>query len=204
MNLLTGDYSTSRTDVTESGMSVARTSSSRGADRGWQAQGERLTVNQRQIGVDTTGFVTSGATAERSTVRGHDNSTDSLRLVSSGTDSYAAIGADHAMATGMKGGRTYRLTGWIHVPSATGLNPDYGDRGLRLVGFTRTGGTYAMVTSAKAGYTDGWQQLTVDVTVPKDATEAFFRLYNGMAAGGKEVFFDDLSLKEILAPFGPQ
>ncbi|MFD4908921.1 ricin-type beta-trefoil lectin domain protein [Kitasatospora purpeofusca] len=204
VNLLTGDYSTSRTDVTESGMSVARTSSSRGADRGWQAQGERLTVNQRQIGVDTTGFVTSGATAERSTVRGHDNSTDSLRLVSSGTDSYAAIGADHAMATGMKGGRTYRLTGWIHVPSATGLNPDYGDRGLRLVGFTRTGGTYAMVTSAKAGYTDGWQQLTVDMTVPKDATEAFFRLYNGMAAGGKEVFFDDLSLKEVVAPFGPQ
>ena len=32
----------------------------------------------------------------------------------------------------------------------------------------------------------------------------FIRLYNGFTAAGKEVFFDDLSVREIWAPLGPQ
>ncbi|MFF2660042.1 ricin-type beta-trefoil lectin domain protein [Kitasatospora sp. NPDC058032] len=203
VNLLTGDYSVDVTDADEFGVSVKRSSSSRDLGRGWQPQGERLTANQRQVGFDTNGFSAGQATIERSTARGHDNSTDSLRIVATGQDSYAAIG-DNSMAMGMKPGKTYRLTGWIFVPAGTGLNPDYADRGLRLAGFTRTSAGYAQVTSAKAGFTDGWQQLTVDMAVPQGATEAFFRLYNGFSGGGKEVFFDDLSLKEIVAPFGPQ
>ncbi|MFE4977507.1 ricin-type beta-trefoil lectin domain protein [Kitasatospora sp. NPDC056651] len=203
VNLLTGDYSVDVIDADEFGASVKRASSSRDLARGWQPQGERLTANQRQLGADTNGYTAGQATIERSTARGHDNSTDSLRIVSTGKDSYAAIG-DNSMAVGMKPGRTYRLTGWIYVPAATGLGADYGDRGLRLVGLTRTSAGYAQVTSGKAGFTDGWQQLTVDLAVPQDATEAFFRLYNGFSAAGKEVFFDDLSLKEIVAPFGPQ
>ncbi|MFE2108123.1 ricin-type beta-trefoil lectin domain protein [Kitasatospora sp. NPDC059463] len=205
VNLLTGDYSVDVTDADEFGVSVARSSSSRDLGRGWQPQGERLTANQRQIGFDTNGFTAVQATVERSTARGHDNSTDSLRIVANATgqDSYAAIG-DHSMAMGMKPGRTYRLSGWIYVPGATGLGPDFTDRGLRLAGFTKTAAGYAQITSGKAGFTDGWQQLTVDMAVPQDATEAFFRLYNGFSGNGKEVFFDDLSLKEIVAPFGPQ
>lgn len=108
------------------------------------------------------------------------------------------------MSLGMKPGKTYRLSGWIYVPAATGLNPDFADRGLRLTGFVKTPAGYAKITSQKAAFTDGWQQLTVDMFVPLDATEAFFRLYNGFTASGKEVFFDDLSMKEIVAPFGPQ
>ncbi|BAJ26212.1 MULTISPECIES: ricin-type beta-trefoil lectin domain protein [Kitasatospora] len=204
VNLLTGDYSVSVTDADEAGSSVARSSSSRDLARGWQPQGERLTPNQRQVTYDTNGFVTGQNTVERSTARGHDNSTDSLRIVPTGTDSYAALGADNALAMGLKPGRTYRLTGWIYVPAATGLSPDYTDRGLRLAGFVRTSAGYAQTTSNKASFTDGWQQLTVDLAVPAGATEAFFRLYNGFSAAGKEVFFDDLSLKEIVAPFGPQ
>ncbi|MFE7189899.1 ricin-type beta-trefoil lectin domain protein [Kitasatospora sp. NPDC057541] len=205
VNLLTGDYSTNRTDVTASGMSVTRTSSSRGTDRGWQPQGERLTANQRQVGTDTNGFSAGLATLSRSTARGHDSSTDSLLITPTGQiDSYAGVGPDNTMALGMKPGRTYRLTGWIYVPGSTGLNPDFGDRGLRLVGFVKTGAGYAKTTSAKAGFTDGWQQLSVDLAVPADATEAFFRLYNGFTAADKQVFFDDLSMKEIVAPFGPQ
>ncbi|MER5354166.1 ricin-type beta-trefoil lectin domain protein [Kitasatospora sp. NPDC002551] len=205
VNLLTGDYSTSATDVSEFGMSVTRTSSSRGTDRGWQPQGERLTTNQRQIGTDTNGFSAGLATLSRSTVRGHDSSTDSLLVTPTGQiDSYAGVGPDNTLALGMKPGRTYRLTGWIYVPGSTGLNPDFGDRGLRLAGFVKVGNDYTKTTSGKAGFTDGWQQLSVDMTVPKDATEAFFRLYNGFTAADKQVYFDDLSLREIVAPFGPQ
>ncbi|MGY0460971.1 ricin-type beta-trefoil lectin domain protein [Kitasatospora sp. cg17-2] len=208
VNLLTGDYTTSKIDVTESGMSVTRTSSSRGTDRGWQPQGERLSTNQRQVGTDTNGYSAGQATLSRSTARGHDSSTDSLLITPTGQsgqiDSYAGVGPDNTMALGMKPGRTYRLTGWIYVPGSTGLNPDFGDRGLRLAGFVKTGAGYAKTTSPKASFTDGWQQLSVDLAVPADATEAFFRLYNGFTGADKQVFFDDISLKEIVAPFGPQ
>ncbi|MFC5662329.1 DNRLRE domain-containing protein [Kitasatospora misakiensis] len=208
VNLLTGDYSTDVTDANEFGMSVARTTSSRDLGRGWQPQGERLSANQRQVGTDTNGFSAGLASLSRSTVRGHDSSTDSLLITPTGQsgqiDSYAGVGPDNTMALGMKPGRTYRLTGWIYVPGSTGLNPDFGDRGLRLVGFVKTPAGYAKTTSAKAGFTDGWQQLSVDLAVPADATEAFFRLYNGFIAADKQVFFDDISMKEIVAPFGPQ
>ncbi|MEV0192336.1 ricin-type beta-trefoil lectin domain protein [Kitasatospora purpeofusca] len=206
VNLLTGDYSTDVTDANELGMSVARTTSSRDLARGWQPQGERLTLNQRQIGTDTAGFTPGPADVTRSTVRGHDTSTDSLLIKPADSwASYAAIGPEYTFAQGMQPGKTYRLTGWIYVPAATGLDPDRADIGLRLVGVHRTAAGYANVLSPKASFTDGWQQLTVDMAVPKDATEAWFRLINGFGAGtGKEVFFDDLSLKEIVAPFGPQ
>ncbi|MEV7603558.1 ricin-type beta-trefoil lectin domain protein, partial [Kitasatospora sp. NPDC089797] len=207
VNLLTGDYSTDVTDADEFGMSVKRTTSSRDLGRGWQPQGERLTVNQRQIGTDTAGFTPGQADISRSTARGHDSSTDSLRVVpaSSGWDSFAALGPEYTMGQGMKPGRTYRLTGWIYVPGATGLDNPLANRGLRMVGVYRTPAGYGETASPKASFTDGWQQLTVDMAVPADATEAWFRLYNGNTAGsGKEVFFDDLSLKELVAPFGPQ
>ncbi|MGW4894124.1 ricin-type beta-trefoil lectin domain protein [Kitasatospora sp. NPDC004240] len=208
VNLLTGDYSTSVTDASEFGMTLARTSSSRDLARGWQPQGERLTLNQRQIGTDTAGFTAGQAALSRSTARGHDSSTDSLLVVPGGAgtwDSFASLGPEYTLGQGMRPGKTYRLTGWIYVPGATGLDNPLPDYGLRLVGLYKTGAGYGSVPSAKAAYTDGWQQLTVDMVVPKDATEAWFRLYNGNAGGsGKEVFFDDLSLKEIVAPFGPQ
>ncbi|MFE3238571.1 ricin-type beta-trefoil lectin domain protein, partial [Kitasatospora indigofera] len=206
VNLLTGDYSTDVTDADEFGMSMARTSSSRGTDRGWQPQGERLTLNQRQVGTDLTGFVAGPADVTRSTVRGHDASTDSLLVKPSNSwASYAALGPELTLGQGMQAGKTYRLTGWIYVPAASGLNPDRADLGLRLNGVYRTPAGYTDVLSPKASFTDGWQQLSVDMALPKDATEGWFRLFNGFAAGsGKEVFFDDLSLKEIVAPFGPQ
>ncbi|WP_380286460.1 DNRLRE domain-containing protein [Kitasatospora purpeofusca] len=205
VNLLTGDYSTDVTDANEFGMSVARTSSSRGTDRGWQPQGERLTANQRQVATDTNGFTPGLAALSRSTARGHDSSTDSILVTANGgQESFAAIGPEYGFGQGMTPGRTYRLTGWIYVPGSTGLNPDLGDRGLRLVGLVRTPAAYTYATSDKAGFTDGWQQLSVDLTIPTGATGAWFRLYNGFSAAGKQVYFDDLSLKEIVAPFGPQ
>ncbi|MFB7672288.1 ricin-type beta-trefoil lectin domain protein [Kitasatospora purpeofusca] len=205
VNLLTGDYTTSATDVSQSGMSVSRTASSRGTERGWQLQGERLTINQRQIGTDTAGFTPGPADLSRSALRGHDSSTDSLLVKPVGNaSSYVEIGPGYNFGQGMRPGRTYRLTGWIYVPGATGLDPDRADIGLRLAGVYRTPAGYADVLSPKASFTDGWQQLSIDMTVPKDATEAWFRLINGFAATDKEVFFDDLSLKEIVAPFGPQ
>nr|WP_298563634.1 hypothetical protein [uncultured Streptomyces sp.] len=46
MNLLTGDYSVDVTGADEFGLSSSRTASSRGTDRGWMPQSEKLTANQ--------------------------------------------------------------------------------------------------------------------------------------------------------------
>jgi len=217
VNLLTGDYTLSSKDADEFGLSVSRTASSREPTDGWLPQGERLTANQQQISTDVAGFANDGvAVFARDTSRGQGSSTDSLKITPPNVgdpsqfwtkDTYVAVGGNNgALQLGMKTGRRYRFTGWIYVPAATGLTPDYAERGLRIMGFYKdAAGVYHEVGSVKAGWVDAWQELTVDLDVPAGATEAFFRLYNGMVAySGKSVFWDNLSLKEVVAPFGPQ
>ncbi|WP_285751025.1 RICIN domain-containing protein [Lentzea sp. NBRC 105346] len=210
VNLLTGDYSISSTDAEEFGLSVSRTSSSRDPKAGYQLQRQRLTVNQQKVSTDTAGFTGPTANIARNTERGHD-STDSLEITAppssqwNNSDTFASIEGDMnaGMRLGMKAGRTYRVTGWIYVPAATGLSPDWG-RGLKISSFAKTPAGYQEWNSARPTAVDAWQQLTLDFTVPGDATEAFIRLYNGFAPNsGKKVYFDDLSLREITAPFGP-
>jgi RHS repeat-associated protein len=212
VNLLTGDYSLDSTDADELGLTVSRATSSRAASAGYQAMPQKLTANQMQVSTDLTGFtVPSTATALRSTARGQGDVTpvDSVEITpaASGTsnDTYVALGGDTgAMRLGMQAGRTYRATGWIYVPAATTLAPSSVANGLRIVGFFKSGTTYTPVASAMAAYVDGWQELSVDMSIPAGATEALFRLYNGnVAASGKKVYWDNISVTEIVAPFGP-
>ncbi|MFJ8577241.1 LamG-like jellyroll fold domain-containing protein [Micromonospora sp. NPDC093277] len=211
VNLLTGDYVLSSTDADELGLSVGRSSSSRKPTDGYQPMGQLLTANQQQVSTDLAGFtVPSTSSAARSTARGQGEVTPVASLeitpvTTTSNDTYVAVGGDGGgMRLGMVAGRTYRATGWIYVPAATGLVPEFGARGLRIVGFYKVGTAYTEVASPMAGYTDGWQELSVDMTVPAGATEAFFRLYNGTQGGsGKKVYWDNLSVTEIVAPFGP-
>ncbi|WP_432838080.1 LamG-like jellyroll fold domain-containing protein [Dactylosporangium sp. CA-092794] len=210
-NLLTGDYSLSSTDADDLGLNVSRTASSRSASDGWLPMGERLTPNQQQVSTDTAGFIvpgTSGGARVTSLGQGETTPVAALEItptLSTSNDTYIAVGGDNGgLRLGMQPGKTYRMTGWIYVPGSTGLVPGFTSRSLRIVGFTNVGGVYTEVASAKAGYTDAWQQLSVDLFVPSGATEAFFRLYNGMQGGsGKKVYWDHLSVTEIVAPFGP-
>ncbi|MEV6811239.1 LamG-like jellyroll fold domain-containing protein [Micromonospora sp. NPDC051296] len=211
VNLLTGDFSLSSSDAEELGLSVSRSASSRNPVEGYQPMAQRLTANQQQVSTDLTGFTVAGtSSALRSTARGQGETTpvDSLEITpvtTTSNDTYVAVGGDNGgLRLNMTPGKTYRMTGWIYVPAATGLVPGYTARGLRIVGFHRVGANYTEVASQMAGYTDGWQELSVDMTVPAGATEAFFRLYNGMQGGsGRRVYWDNLSVTEIVAPFGP-
>lgn len=206
VNLLTGDHTLSASDVDESGLKVVRTASSRSTEDGWVKQGERLTANQQQISTDTAGYTAHQATVTRNSARGQGASTDSLEVRPGGADSFASPGGDTgALRLAMKPGRRYRVTGWIYVPSAAGLAPANTSNGLRIVGVHKdAGGTYRQVSSAKAAWTDAWQELTVDLDVPPGATEAFFRLYNGHSEAARSVYYDNLSVREVVAPFGPQ
>ncbi|MFI2431196.1 DNRLRE domain-containing protein [Streptomyces sp. NPDC018693] len=208
VNLLTGDYSVGVTDADEFGLSSSRVASSRGTDRGWMPQGEWLTTNQQDVSTDTSGFTATTATLSRVTNLGQDGSPDSLRLLptsSTSGDTYASVGGDSgALRLGMKPGRTYRFTAWAYVPSATGLSPQHAN-GLRLLAAFATPSGTVTKTSRKVPYTDAWAELTLDFTVPANATSAYLRLYNGFAAdSGKAVHYDHLSLRELVAPFGPE
>jgi RHS repeat-associated protein len=207
VNLLTGDYGLSSTDTDDLGLTVGRTASSRRPTDGYQEQQELLNENERQITTDTSTFVWDGnnTTLARATDRGQGDSTDSLSVTTraASTDTFAAIGADTgALRIGMRAGKHYRAQGWIFVPEATGLAGTNG-RADRIVFFHRTGtGPYLEQTSTKAGVVNAWQEITLDFTVPAGATEAFIRVYNGNTTG-TTVYWDNLSVKEIVAPFGP-
>ncbi|MFI8085418.1 DNRLRE domain-containing protein [Kitasatospora sp. NPDC086009] len=208
VNLLTGDYSVDVTDTDEFGMTTTRSSSSRGTTRGWQEQGERLTANQQQVSTDTTGFLATPGTALRVTDRGQGGSTDSLKVLPDANrsgDTYALLGGSGGLQLGMKPGHTYRVKAWVYVPSSTGLTAGLDDRGMRIVAVHGKVGALTTTVSRKAPYTDAWAELTTDVTLAADATEAQIRLYNGHSDNAdKPVYFDGMSVRELVAPFGPQ
>jgi len=209
VNLLTGDATVSSTDVSEFGLSVGRVASSREPADGWTPQGERVSPATQQV-TDLAEF--SGettATLARVTDRGQGSSTDALQITPGweNTDTFAAVGGDWGgLRLGMRPGKRYRATGWIYVPAATGLTGGHNERALRIAGFAlNAAGTVHEVRSPKATWTEGWQELTVDLVVPAGATMAFFRLYNGMPGStGKKVYWDNISVREVVAPFGPQ
>ncbi|WP_433534555.1 DNRLRE domain-containing protein [Micromonospora sp. CA-249363] len=174
------------------------------------AQSQMLTANQQQVSTDLTGFQGLNADITRDTTRGH-NSSQSLKMTpaTSGTSNgplggtFAALGGDYgAMRLGMQPGKRYQITGWIYVPAATGLGVSgtIGSvQGLRIVAVYKVGSIYVEVPSAKASIVDGWQQLSLVMSVPVGATEAFVRLFNGFPTGqtSKAVYWDDLSLREV-------
>lgn len=209
VNLLTGDHTLAVTDAEEFGLTLARTTSSRDTDSGYELQADKLSVNQREA--KAVESMAGSAVVAVDTTRFHTG-TSSYRLTPTGStaDTYTGIGLDAgAMRLGLQAGRTYRVSGWIYVPESTGLQPDF-PRGLGLAVFTRTGtGPYSEPASngsmtARPTRTDVWQQISVDVTIPAGSTEAFVRLYNGFSGTSKHVYFDDLSVRELWAPFGKE
>jgi YD repeat-containing protein len=210
VNLLTGDYSLSVTDAEEFGLSMVRTTSSRDTDSGFQLQADRLTTTQ-QDGSALTGINNETATVTTDTARFHaGGSSFKVMPTLSTTDTYAHVGGgEGAIRLGFVPGQTYRVQGWVYVPAATGLTPSY-KLGNGIAFISRSGGVYSdplakgQIT-ARPTKVDTWQQVSMDITVPADATEAFLRLYNGSAGGsGKAVYFDDLSVRQIWAPFGKE
>ena len=212
VNLLTGDYKVTVTDAQEFGLSVLRTTSSRDTDSGYQLQPDLLSATQRDGSAANAGeFTPSGAAISSSPTQFHQGGS-SLKLTATAAgwvDTFASVGSGMGtIGLGLVPGATYRMSVWVYVPSATGLVPGSA-RGESLTLFTRVGsGPYSEPSAngqmtPRPTVTDAWQQRTVDVTIPAGATEAFVRLYNGFdGSTGKVVYFDDLSIRRIWAPFG--
>ncbi|MFI5912411.1 DNRLRE domain-containing protein [Dactylosporangium sp. NPDC051541] len=210
-NTIIGDYTgDGPADLVEMADSLLLGNISDGA--GWPTEG---VVGSEWTPLDEPRpFSSNTSRLTRVTDRGQGSSTDALQITPegaglglTGNDTYAALGDDNgeAMRQNMRAGHRYRTTAWIYVPATTGLSPSSA-RGQRIVGLYKdTSGVYHEVASAKASWVDGWQELTVDMALPDNAVDASFRLYNGMPIGsGRPVYFDNVSLQELAAPFGPQ
>lgn len=93
-------------------------------------QEEMLTENQQSVSTDLTGF-SAGAYASLShSSNGHDGA-GSVQVTPNSSsdpagaegDTYATVGGDQGgFRLGMQPGKQYHITGWIWVPSATGLD----------------------------------------------------------------------------------
>lgn len=207
VNLLTGDHGLTVTDVEEFGMSLVRSTSSRDTDSGYETQLDKLSLTQQQ-GSAVTDITGAQGVVSVATNQFHTGKT-SLKVLPPAspatTDTYVSPGGDSgANRLGMLPGRTYRVSGWVYLPSASGQPAHV--RGATMSLFTRVGtGAYQETRTKVPTATNTWQQVTMDVTVPAGATESFLRLYNGFASGsGKAVYFDDISVRELWAPFGKE
>ena len=219
VNLLTGDHSLSVTDVEEFGLGVVRTASSRDPDSGYQMQRELLLTGQVEMSALTGATGVTGGNATPSIVTNqYHGGTTSLKIVpaagNTNGDTYAAIGGDAGgMRLNLQPGRTYRFSAWVYVPSTSPTVPTpHSPRGLRMTLFTRVGtGAYSEpsapggAASPRPTVTNAWQQVTFDATIPAGASEVFLRVYNGFTgASGQAVYWDDLSIRELWSPFGPE
>ena len=163
VNLLTGDYSLSSTDADELGLSVTRSSSSRDPNVGWVPQGERLTPNQQQATPDMTGLNTPCPSAvSRQTGFGQGSSTDSVKITTTNCGSDSFIYPTVTLVPGKR----YRVSGWIFVPSSTGLNSGWYGWGQSIIIFTNGSGGVTRFYSGGAGFVDAWQQMSVEFEVP--------------------------------------
>ncbi|GAA3346863.1 hypothetical protein GCM10020358_59500 [Amorphoplanes nipponensis] len=175
---------------------------------------DKLSTNQQSVTTDLSGFSVLGSTSMARSELGHwAGGSLQLNPKATGTadgaagDTFASVGGDKGgLQLGMQGGKRYQITGWIYVPPTTGLSPSgtFGTpRGLRITAYAKAAGatTYNEAKSAMASVTGRWQQLSLTLTVPAGATEAFVRVYNGYpstsANTAKAVYWDDLSVREI-------
>lgn len=207
VNLATGDHVLSATDVEEFGLVVSRTASSRDPKDGYEKQTELLLPTQQNA--STLAGIYPGNSTLAIDSNFYRTGGSSLKITpaanSSAYGSYASIGGDvGGMRLGMQAGHTYEVSGWIY--DTWSAAPPLHERGLKLGVHVKTGaGTYLPILSSRATIAGRWQRLSVRVNIPVGSTEAFVRLYNGYAEGSnKYVYFDDLSVREVWAPFGPE
>lgn len=129
--------------------------------------------------------------------------TKSIRLVphlTHITDSFTAISGDTgALRLGMIAGRTYTVSATIRLSAP--LTGTLSSRSRKIVFFHKSPADqfHIETASAQAANVAGETRLSVTVTIPDTATEAFIRLYNGATAGNGDVWWDNLLVEEATA-----
>jgi hypothetical protein len=150
------------------------------------------------IEMDTTGYSENQCTISRSTAWS-TRGVGSLRIVPSagGTDVYAAMGGGTGSFNYVTAGKSYRVKGTIQVPQAQAAPTDSRARTIVVyIVAASLGAGYHEYRSNQAPNVAGTYDLQLDFHVPSDATECFFRLYNGSGTTTDDVRYDNMSLRE--------
>lgn len=139
VNLLTGDHTLSVTDAEEFGLALARTTSSRDTASGYQLQEEKLHQAHREGSSTTNLSGTAAVTIDTTRFHAGGKSFKVTPPSTASDDTFMSLAGDTGgMRLGFQPGRSYRVSGWVYVPSATGL-AQTNSRALGLNVFTKVG-----------------------------------------------------------------
>lgn len=147
-------------------------------------------------------YATTGVVAYRGAGVAPEDGSYSARLVAGGTsnDTYISWGATHWFPWGLTPGRSYvvRATRYIGTPLTGTLNTDVGRIVVRVSRDGLTWDAAATVKSPAALNTAGRiDDLSVQVTIPADATGVAVVLYHGASQGNGDVWWDAMLVGDI-------
>lgn len=149
------------------------------------------------VGVTSVATVSTNARGVSSS-QWAKSGTKSARLIptSAATDSYTSVGGDlGGLRAGMEAGKTYTVLGAARL--ATPQTGTLHSLARKITVWTKVGAAdYVTAQSVAAPNIAGEHEVRYTFTVPVGATEAFIRLYNGAAAGGGDVWWDNIALIE--------
>lgn len=213
VNLLTGDHVLSATDVEEFGLSLMRTSSSRDTDAGYELQKDRLSVEAQNASTPAI-FAPANLLLSTSTTVQHSGGS-SLRTAPTtndptGNNYFILNEGTPALPGRLIAGRSYRVSGWVYVEVPQGSSVPAGGHWaagtIRLFNKLGTDPTWVQAPGGTSRPTiaNAWRQVTFDVTIPTNASSSFFIFTNGFTSAGQAVYWDDLSVRELWSPFGPE
>jgi len=180
-------------------------STSAGACAGHGANGvtpiTNLVVNP-SAEIDTTSASSNGSASSvtRDTSWAAEGSASFLVAAtsSSSNDSYMNIGGGDqfgGLRAGLQAGKTYTISGTVRL-SAPLTGGSIRAQALKIVAYQKTGGSISGTESAQAPNVAGQTRLSVTMTIPSGATEAWIRFYNGAMSGGGNVWWDGLMITE--------
>lgn len=163
----------------------------------WSGTAGKSVSTQTGVGV-AGGNVNNNAAGYRSTAWSNSRS-GSLRitpLTGANADTSVDVGGGPgAMRLGLAAGNTYTVsaTGRLGTTQTGTLSTNA--RTIQFV-YRNSSGTYISTGSPALPNTPGSTRVAVTVTIPTGSTEAYVRLYNGAAAAGGDVWWDDLLVEQ--------
>ncbi|GAB2702096.1 hypothetical protein BKA24_001725 [Microbacterium marinum] len=149
------------------------------------------------LGAQVDGIPLSSARAAVLSTAWMKRSRYSVRMIplrSDITDNHIAIGGDTGgFRLGMRPGGTYTALATMRLAGAQTGNVATNARRIRPI-YRAAAGNYVELPSAAAPNAAGQTTLRHTFTIPADATEAFLRIQMGTAAGGGDMWVDELAL----------
>jgi hypothetical protein len=182
------------------------------SDLPWPASADEATAQHAKNMLTNSGFeqgvgkMNTGEFGHSSL--GHNTSwgvgdSSSAKIVGDGSDRdtylyYIGAGQSEGVTLGMEGGKTYTVSGTIHLEGQQDPSEEWNRaRGITVFYLSdATGPNYVEVRSTQAPNAAGDYRLSTTFTLPNDTTEVFIRWYDGSRGTNGNASWDNLMLNE--------